>query len=186
MRTDRQIAPVASNPTWYFYAATYHESGVDGWDGPTGSYAEDMRAPLGYYYDQETGPHFVGSKTWTFYMWWDPSNPNPLGGVDVSLGPVAFAPSDVEFTLTYVRAPQGPPTSDQVSPIPVDTSIDLQQANGALWTFPAYDTSDGRSGYEFQFTATLIPEPSSLFALGCPLLGLAGLSIRRRGRGIAR
>jgi len=165
------------------YMGTYHESGVDGWTGPTGFYWADFRAPLHWTRDQYG--HLTGeSKTWTFYLWWNQSNPSPL--LQLYLYNVQNAASDMKYTLTYVRAPLGTITGQGVCSVAAGTSIDLQEANGTRWDFPAYATADGRTGYEFQFTAALVAEPSSLFALGCPIFGLAGLAVRRRERSLKR
>ncbi len=171
---DSSDVLMTSNPTDY-YVGTYHNE-ADGWSGPTGFYSTDLRSTL---------PLTVGqSKTWTFYMWGNPTvNGNPDGFLPLAWG--WEVPSSMQFTLTYMRAPLGPTGPVIWTPVPVGTSTVLEgQSSG--WVFPTYDTTDGTTGYELQFTATVIPEPSSLLALGSSLFCLAGLTIRRVERSITR
>jgi len=163
------------------YWGTYHESGIGGWSGSTGFYWVDHRAPLKWTYTY-MGNNIVlrtgESKTWTFDFWWDQSNPN--GIAEVYFFNIYNPAPDVKYTLTYVRAPLGTINGQGVCSVAVGTSIDVQQASGIRWDFPAYATADGRTGYEFQFTATLVPEPSSLLPLLAGLGGLGAMLRRKR------
>lgn len=155
----------------YWYVGTFHEPGVDGWTGDTGFYSQDVRAPLALAVGQK--------KTWRFYMWSDYTHSSDH--LELMWGwyrPAAPAFDKMEYRLTYVREAQG---IDGGS-VPVGTSIVLNQYQQGTWAFPVYKTDDGRTGYMFELTATVIPEPSSLLALGAGGLGLLGAALRRRGR----
>ncbi len=84
----------------------------------------------------------------------------------------------IDYELTYLRAAQGV-TGGSVT---VGTSVVLdnyQQWQQGAWSFPAYSASDGTTGYEFQLTATMVPEPASMVPL---LAGLVALALRVRRR----
>jgi len=155
----------------YWYVATYHQNGVDAWTGATGFYSTDLRGPLALTPGQ--------SKTWRFFLWGDPSRSSaaqPLGfqwGWNSSAAP-AFG--EIHYTLTYVGCAQG---VTGVS-LPLGTVMDLNRHTQGTWDFPGYVTTDGRTGYVFDLTTTVIPEPSSLPALASGLAGLAGFALRRR------
>ena len=57
---------------------------------------------------------------------------------------------------------------------------------GTIWTtenrvhLPFYSTSNGLTGYQFEFTLTAVPEPSSLLALVGGIAGLGGFALRRK------
>jgi hypothetical protein len=149
------------------YAVTFHERGVDGWDGDTGVYWGDFRSPL----------TTVGqTKTWRLYVaTFDAGSSTSMAFTwgSYSFHPPAF--DKIEYTLTYVQSAVGGdgPT------FPVGTTVALNDQQQGTWVFPVYETADPRNGYVIDFTATVIPEPSSLLAL---LAGLAGFGamIRRR------
>ena len=169
---DTRDSLITGTQAWY--TGVYHEQYTAGWTGDTGFYSQDFRAPL----LQSPGP----SKTWVFYLWEDPSWNIVLElgwGTPGVWGP-AYIPSfhNREYRLTYVRAADGITGGS----VPVGTSILLNQQMQGTWSFPVYRTTDGRTGYMFELTATVIPEPSSLLALGGGLIGLAGLALRRRRR----
>jgi hypothetical protein len=158
---DRLIAD-----TYPVHVAIFHEKNVDGWSGDTGFYTTDIRSPL---------PSVLGqSKTWRFYLWVDPgSTAAPLFSWGYDTPAPAF--DKILYTLTYVRAAQGI-TGEKT---PVGTSVNLNHAMQGTWLFPRYTTTDGRTGYVFELTATVIPEPSSLLALFSGLAGV-GFAVRRK------
>jgi hypothetical protein len=140
-------------------------------------YDQDLRSPLDLIPGQ--------SKTWTFYLWATPYYSN----IPISLTWVQSyykPPFDkMQFTLTYVRAPMA---DGQILPpgdVSVGTSISLNDyrdfGSSGTWWFPIYRTTDGRTGYMFTLTATVIPEPTSLLAL-LSALGGFGVLLRRRVR----
>ena len=155
--------------------AIFLESGLDGWDGPTGFYIHDIRAPL--------GPEPGSTKRWTVYLWADTTLPPSSTVLDLTcylhLIPAPTWES-VWFALTYVRAAVG--TDDPWNE--VGTSILLNDYfDAAGFRVPSYRTDNGLDGYVFELTATVIPEPSALIALG---VGLAALGLRRRRSGTRR
>jgi len=160
---DQRISQAAAT-----YCGTYHERNLAGWAGDTGFYATDLRAPM---------PLVPGqSKTWTFFLWEDPAwnIVLELGWGWNSAATPAF--NKMTYVLTYVRAAEGIAGGPAVG-----TSAILNQQQQGTWSFPVYKTTDGRTGYMFTLTATVIPESSSLAAI---LAGLAGLGavVRRRRR----
>lgn len=149
------------------YIGTYHEQDVGGWSGDTGFYSTDLRAPVTLIPGQ--------SKTWTFYLWENPSW-NVVLELMWGFDYPAPAFNKMLYTLTYVRAAQGITGGN----IPVGASVLLNEHTQGTWSFPVYKTTDGRTGYMFEFTATVIPEPSSLLALVGGIAGLGGFVLRRR------
>ncbi|MGB9620619.1 MAG: PEP-CTERM sorting domain-containing protein [Armatimonadota bacterium] len=145
-----------------WYVGSYHVNGVDGWDGPTGFYGADWRAPL--------VP--CESKTWWVYIWAAPGG--PWYG-DVGTGWFWYDPANrdpsVLARMELVRKPTG---------------ILDGPAVGTVWTappsliLPYYGTTDGLTGYKFKFTLTMIPEPSSMLALSGGVGGLGAIVLKRR------
>jgi len=147
------------------YFGTYHVNGEDNWQGLTGYYREDIRAPLSL----EPGQ----SLSWRIYVWADPSAVPAATSIRFGSGP-GSSPPQLDVWLTMVSKPSG------VSGGPaVGTRWHLSETLGAGTDLPIYRTTEGSSGYVFDLTATVIPEPSTLAAL---LAGLGGFGavIRRR------
>jgi len=162
--SDAVLAPAGS-----INSAVYHSGSADGWSGPNGFYSTDLRAPI---------PPTPGqSKTWTLYVWTDPSCAWDLTELmwGYSSGTHFPAFDRMTYTLTYVRSADG----ITVGPA-VGTSVLLNQQRQGTWSLPVYRTTDGRTGYVFTLTATVIPEPSSLLALAGGLIGLGSMLRRRR------
>jgi len=139
--------------------------GTENWDGPTGFYSSDQGAPL---------PLTTGAtKTWRFYVWGDSKLflwPEPII--------LALIPNNIpdggqiKFQLTLVDKPVGISDGPETG-----SSYNLDQF---FWLhLPVFRTDNGLEGYCFDFTATVVPEPSSIVALGASLLPL-GLALRRR------
>jgi hypothetical protein len=142
-----------------------------------GSGSLDIEAPL-------AGPGDV--KTWANILVVPGSGYNgstfnlTLGGVDSSMSmPASVGGSPVEYKLTltnnvagyagptsWIINPQGDPGSAQAISFP---TLNKATTAGAWGTF----------GYNFTFTASVVPEPGSFLALGAGLVGFAGL-LRRR------
>ena len=150
------------------YAATYHDCSTEPtWDGPTGFFDTDMRSPIG------AGQ----SKTWTIYVWAAPSLPSDASFVGIDFGyNIGTLPTDISFTLALRAKPVG---------------VTGGPATGTVWdlsrqpygvNLPVYRTSNGLDGYVFDFTATAIPEPSSLLALLAGVTGIGGVAWRRTVR----
>ena len=148
------------------YLGTYHTNGSGGWTGQTGFYASDTRAPL---------PLQPGlSKTWVIYVWADPRVPADASYIAFRWDDYHALPSELSFTMTLKAKPVGVAGGPALG-----TVWDLSsQPHGSAF-LPVFRTANGLEGYVFDFTATVIPEPSTLAAL---LAGLAGFGavIRRR------
>ena len=157
---DPMDAPASPSSSGWMIG-THRIQGTDGWDGDTGFYSSDVRAPL-----------LLGeTKTWLFYIWavegtapeafsshWLPGTWEPAFGV--------------QSVLEYVRKPAGVTGGPDVGTV--------WNAPPFLLTLPFYSTSDGLTGHAFKFTLTMIPEPASILALGVGVVSLAALR-RRRG-----
>ena len=155
---SRDLAVFVSPKGWM--AGAYKVSGQDGWDGDTGFWSSDIRAPL--------LPGQV--KTWMLYIWAPPgATPSSswLGwGADIE-------DPNVIPRLEYVQRPQG---------------VVGGPALGTVWTtppglfLPPYSTPDGTGGHGFRFSLSMIPEPSPLAAvsLGLAPLGIAAARRKRR------
>lgn len=162
------------------YHGSYYVSAQDGWQGPTGFYAVDYRAPLAM--------QFGESKTWRIYVWGDPGLP---GGDEarIRFDWIGYDYSrQFQYTLTLVGKPVGITSGPSVgttwdlSEIPDrGQSSDPGSPSGAFY-LPMFRTANGLEGYILDFTATVIPEPSSLLALLAGLGGLGGIVWRRRVR----
>jgi len=147
------------------YVATYHGSDTEenAWTGPAGFYWNDYRAPLA----MSSGL----SKTWKMYVWAALSSWN-IYFTWYNYSPL---PGEFHFTLTLKSKPAG------IIGGPIAGTVwDLSAQPNAGIQLPIFRTANGLEGYVFDFTATVIPEPSSLAAL---LAGLGGFGamIRRRG-----
>jgi len=162
------ILGTAYSPT--AFVASFHTEDPDTWSGPTGFYAEDIRAPL---VPSET-------KKWIVYVWATLDVPDTSDTIELVMrNPwMAFPPEEygLQFCLTLKWKPG---------------SITGGPDVGATWDFhdstfgfllPTYRTDNGLSGYQFEFSATAAPEPSSLLALGGGLAAVGIPFIRRRRR----
>ena len=87
-------------------------------------------------------------------------------------------PDWLHATLSLVSKPSG--VSDGPT---LETIWDLSaQPDGSCITLPVIRTTNGLDGYVFDFTATVIPEPSSLLALLAGVAGIGGVAWRRKLR----
>ena len=164
---DYDASDLAILSGYDLYVATYHSNTTDaGWTGPTDFYRNDICAPMA-----------VGqSQTWTIYVWAAPSLPPDASFIAVDFGHNAGVPDGLSFTLALKAKPVG---------------VTGGPATGTVWdlsrqpygvNLPVYRTSNGLDGYIFDFTATVIPEPSSLLALLAGVTGIGGVAWRRTVR----
>ena len=159
--------------THSYYVGVYHEQDEGEWSDDSGFYSTDMRAPL----QLKPGE----SKTWVFYLWADPSYPQGPSGDHLELDWGWYQPSpdfsNMNYVLTYVAPAQGVTNGPTVG-----KSVLLNENPQGTWRLPVYRTEDGRTGYVFSLTATVIPEPSSLLALLAGVAGIGGVVWRRKLR----
>jgi len=160
---DQQMDPEAD-----VCVAAYKAAGQDGWDGPTGFYKSDQRAPL---------PTTAGAaKTWQFYVWADPDLDQSAEHISLTLDPHRLPSGDeMSFWLTLADIPSG--VSGGPEP---GTSYALTATSSLRLSLPVFRTDNGLEGYLFELTATVIPEPTSLLALGGGVLCLWGVFRRRK------
>lgn len=154
---------LAATP-WMTRVGTYHSPEGENWLGPAGYYPGDFRAPLAAY---------GASHTWRIWLWNTPSLPlESLEQRVLVLGdPV---PSHL-VTLTLAAKPEGVTGGP-----PVGTTWELVGWPRVEFYLPTFRTTDGQQGYLLELTATVVPEPSSLFALTGGIGLLAGVIRRRR------
>ncbi len=162
---DRQLTV----PRWS-NVATYRAAEEGVWDGPTGFYSVEMRNPV-----VEVG----ATEAWDVLVWNSlalPASADELvlhwDGVKEPLGYLV--------TLTLVKKPSGISAGPPEGTEWVLTARPYAPLRVAL---PTVRVADGRDGYVFRMTATLVPEPSSLLALSAGLAGMAGALRRRAGAG---
>lgn len=148
------------------YFGVYHANGIDGWGGLTGFYCVDART---------TPPPEIGrSVTWTLYVWAGAQAPLSASAMDFSLRLMGGDPRSIDASLVMISKPASVTGGPEVG-----TRWNLSQTP-ARFDLPAFRTANGLEGYVFDFTATVIPEPSSLLALLAGLGGLGGMMWRRR------
>ena len=141
------------------YAATYHNTD-DGWLGTTDFYCKDARLL----------PTQVGdSKTWNIYVWATPNVSDIYTTIYASCFMIMpeYMPDNYSFTLKLVAKPDSVLDGQSLGQY-----WNLSDPRGVSLELPIYRTDNGLTGYKFEFSATVIPEPSSLLAL---LSGLAGI-----------
>lgn len=134
------------------YAGLYREAGIDGWDGPTAYYWDEMRAPL----------ELVDEKVWQpICVWADP----------IYIGETI----DFSFELYELSPPYGERTYE-LELIAVPEGVDGAPPVGTVWTveigvettmtIPVYRTEVGLEGYQFAFRAIGTPPPCDGYAYG--------------------
>ena len=150
-------------------AAIWHENDPGVWDGPTGFYDLDYRAPMAA---DET-------KVWeSIYLWADPTYTADTMFLTFMADGLFAPPSDRQYFLELVNVPTGYDWPEETLwEVPVKGQVSLE-----LRTF---SSTDGLEGYGFTFTiGEVIPEPAtaSLLGLAAVLLlkPLRHLSSRRR------
>ncbi|BCW99001.1 MAG: hypothetical protein KatS3mg024_1828 [Armatimonadota bacterium] len=145
----------------------FHIDGQNGWAGPTGFYWQDLRSPL---------PEVMGaSKTWFLYTWIDTEHPEPVSWF--ALGWLSSSPPpDLLVTITLLAKPEGITEGPAVG-----TAWNLSAKPYGGVQLPPFKTSDGREGYLFALTATVIPEPASLPVIAAGLAVIGGVMRLRPG-----
>ena len=152
------------------YAAIYHEEGINGWDGPTGFYRTDWAALV-----------IPGqTKTWQIYVWSTPDMPADVATAGLFFENVSIGDGVIDNCQFQLRL-KWKPSSITDGP-EVGTVWNLYAGPGSQYgvSFPTYRTDDGLTGYHFEFSATVVPEPSALIAVLCGIGGLGRFAFRRR------
>ena len=149
------------------YAAVFHDEGVGGWNGDVGFYLDDYVGPL------PPGQ----TKTWQIYVWSTSDMPadHDVTHLVMNRTDNIALTSDFFFDFKLISKPESVSGGPDIGTI---WNLDSPISEVEL-LLPTYRTDDRLSGYQFEFSATPIPEPSSLLALGGGLMGLAGL-LRKR------
>jgi len=152
------------------YAAVYHDEKVGGWNGSIGFYRDDYVGPL------TSGQ----TKTWQICVWSTPDMPadhNATYLVMNRMDNIALT-SDFQFELKLVSKPESVSAGPDIGTVWNADSPTME----VEVTLPTYRTDNGLSGYQFEFSATAIPEPSSFLALAGGVMGLGLLRRRVNGK----
>lgn len=150
------------------YAATYHTDAEEDWNGPSGFYRVDCRASILRVPGQ--------SKTWTIYVWAAPTLSSQASYIGLYFASTPSAELQCAVTLrTKPIGVTGGPDTGTVWNLPFSP-----YGEHVYTSLPVFRTANGLEGYVFDFTATVIPEPSSLATLGLGLLPLGAALARRR------
>jgi len=153
------------------YAAIYHEEGVNGWDGPNGFYTTDWAALL------TPGQ----TKTWQIYVWSTLDVPADYSTSGLAFGSSGIVPiEDYRFQFTLKSKPSSITDGPEVGTTWRLYGIGGGTEFGVL--FPTYRTDNGLTGYHFEFSATVVPEPSAFAALACGLVGILTQARKRRSQ----
>ena len=143
------------------YAGVYHAEGLNGWTGPTGFLYNDLRAPM------SPGE----SKTWApLCVWGDPDYTGEVLPFSMEPDFDHPPPPDRRYLLELLARPAGVEGGP-----PVGTVWELSLERLLTLYLPLYLTNNGLTGYQFAFTVTATPEPTTIAALA-----LATLFLRRR------
>lgn len=137
----------------------YKEKGKYGWNGDSGFYISDRRAPL------------IACQTEVYediYLW---------AGKEVSLPRFEvyssnyMSPAGMTYSLDLISVPSGVTYTGKTHWTQNDKSIIL----------PFITTEDPRNGYRFRATVTApVPEPSSILGLLVGLASAGGILLRKR------
>lgn len=170
------VDPLASNnydaldlltPTYKkAFFGTYHINGEDSWTGDTGFYSADVRAPL--------YPVAGNSTSWLIYVWGGTNVPDTANWLSIDCTYSSRPPADLDCWLTLKAKPESITDGPAAG-----TSWHVSDTLGGYTRLPMYRTDNGLTGYQFELTATVIPEPASLLALTSGLMGL-GCFVRKK------
>ena len=143
-------------------ALLFHKQAADGW--PEGFYYKDFESPI------PAG----GSHTWSDIYLWGKDYAAPGNLVEILFGP-EYPPPGYTALLELDYVPEYLNYSG-----PTRFWLDLSWYDSVI--LPVAEVEDGLQGTRMHITvyAPPIPEPSSLLALAGGVLGLAGLTRRRR------
>lgn len=125
------------------YAVVYHEEGVDGWDGPSGMWGVDIRAPLA----PDEGMTWTRLFVWADLTYFDDEMPLALEADDT----LGLPPPERAYLLELIAVP-----AEITGAPPVGTTWLLPETPGIEFqvTLPTYMTGNGLAGYEFAFSMT--------------------------------
>lgn len=144
------------------YVSVWHEEGVGGWDGRTGFFFDDVRAV--------PGPD--EAKTWaSIYVWADVTYTGDVMPFSLEPDGAEPPPLDRQYLLELLAVPDG------VSGAPPVGTVWVLPYELFTLMLPAWPTDNGLTGYQFAFTMTAVPEPTSLLFVA---VGTLLVTARRR------
>ena len=155
-------------------AACRRDTGVSGWDGPSGWY---------YYFAVPFPAPGESTVIKDIYVWAGQSYAHDTFNIGY-MGPGFANPQEWKRTLRLVKVPDSIVYN---GPTEWDIPLSVTKVGAAMLpdaSLPAYKTDDPLSGYQFEIEIQhlAVPEPSSMLALLAGVGGIGGLVWRRRKR----
>jgi hypothetical protein len=141
---------MVTSPSSGGYAGVYHEFDPPLWDGSTGYYGRDLRAPA----------RATEAKTWApLHTWATPAYPNDTMSLALLPDPIYRPPNNRAYTLELLSVPAG---ITGAPPVGTTWLLDPDTSSAFTLDLPTYRAETGANAYQLALTFGAVNQPGDM------------------------